>query len=221
MRCFIALPLPEGARAALAAAAAKLQKAWPGLKWTRSEGYHITLAFLGEISGASIECAKAAIDAAAEHHPLDLCFEGIGGFPPHGPWRVIAGMVEDEGEAILVHRSVNESLARHENMAGVGPLNPEWPDGRPFTPHVTIARSGSRGGKGSGGAGRGEAGTGAPGPRNIEALLGDSANALRSGRWTIDRCVLYSSELRSSGSIYTELKSVILGSAVDPLADEK
>jgi len=215
MRCFIALPLPDGAREALAAAAGRLEKAWPGLKWTKSEGYHITLAFLGDIHGASIECAKAAIDAAAEHRPLDLSFEGIGGFPPHGPWRVVAGIVEDEGQATLVHRSVNETLARHENSAGVGPLNPEWPDGRPFNPHVTIARSGSRGTE------QGRSRTERQGPGNLEALLGDSAQALRSGRWTIDRCVLYSSELRPSGSIYTELKSVILGSAADPLADEK
>ena len=117
MRCFIALPLPEGAREALAAAASRLEKAWPELKWTRSEGYHITLAFLGDIRGASIECAKAAIDAAAEHRPLDLSFEGIGGFPPHGPWRVVAGMVEDEGQAADVHALVNEALARHENSA--------------------------------------------------------------------------------------------------------
>jgi len=62
---------------ALALAAERLEASWPELKWTRPEGYHITLAFLGEIDGKSVECAKAAIDAAAAARPVDLVFEGL------------------------------------------------------------------------------------------------------------------------------------------------
>jgi RNA 2',3'-cyclic 3'-phosphodiesterase len=215
MRCFIALPLPDGARAALALAAERLEASWPELKWTRPEGYHITLAFLGEIDGKSVECAKAAIDAAAAARPVDLVFEGLGGFPPHGPWRVVVAMAEDDGASAVVHRLVNEALARHERTAGVGPLNPEWPDGKPFRPHVTLARVGGPGAGGRQGPG------GPHGPRELEALLGEAERKALSGSWTLDRCVLYKSELRPSGAVYTELKTVRLGAAENPLADEE
>lgn len=208
MRCFIALPLPEEARELLAAAAERLKAALPSCSWVRPEGYHITIAFLGEIQGASIECAKAGLESASELRSFTFSFEGIGGFPQRGPYRVIAGMIEDEGGSELVYQVVNEELARHERRAGVGPLNPEWPNGRGFNPHVTIARVKDYGG---GSAVR---------PRDLDALLGDTGRRLRSGQWTIDRCVLYKSELRPSGAEYHELKSVKLGSGANPLSDE-
>ncbi len=210
MRCFIALPLPDGARAVLAAAAERLKTAWPDFAWARPDGYHITIAFLGDIQGASIECAKAGLESAAGLRSFTFSFEGIGGFPQRGPYRVIAGMIEDEGGAELVYQVVNEALAGHERTAGVGPLNPEWPNGRDFHPHVTIARVKDR-----------DRGRESPRPRDIDALAGEAGRRLRSGQWTIDRCVLYKSELRPSGAEYFELKSVMLGSAADPLADEE
>jgi RNA 2',3'-cyclic 3'-phosphodiesterase len=221
VRCFIALPLPPEARAALAKAAERLRATWPELKWTRPEGYHITLAFLGDIDRKSVECAKAAIDAAAAARPIELSFEGLGGFPPHGPWRVLVALAEDDGAAAIVHELVNEALARHERTAGVGPLNPEWPDGKGFRPHVTLARSGGGpGGKARPGPGVNMRPGVAPGPRDLEALLGEAGRRALAGSWTLDRCVLFESELRSSGAVYTELKSVLLGSDDDPLADE-
>jgi RNA 2',3'-cyclic 3'-phosphodiesterase len=233
VRCFIALPLPAEARAALAKAAERLKAAWPELKWTRPEAYHMTLAFLGDIDGKSVECAKAAIDAAAAARPIELSFEGLGGFPPHGPWRVLVALAEDDGAAAIVHELVNEALARHERTAGVGPLNPEWPDGKAFRPHVTLARSGG-GARPAGGLGPGiKPGPGfdarpgaapgpgtAPGPRELEALLGEAGRRALAGSWILDRCVLFKSELRSSGAVYTELKSVRLGSDDDPIAGE-
>jgi RNA 2',3'-cyclic 3'-phosphodiesterase len=209
MRCFIALPLPDEARSALSRATERLRAAWPGIRWTRPEGYHITLAFLGDIGGAAVECAKAAVDAAARARPVDLAFEALGGFPPRGPWRVIVAMAEDDGAAELAYRLVNEALASHELADGIPPLNPEWPDGKSFRPHVTLARVG-------GSAGRG----GAPGPRELAALAGEAERRALAGSWKLDRCVLYKSELRSSGAVYTELKSVRLGEDEDPLADE-
>jgi RNA 2',3'-cyclic 3'-phosphodiesterase len=220
VRCFIALPLPDEARAALGRVAGRLKAAWPGLAWTRPEGYHITLAFLGDISGAAVECAKAAVDAAARARPVELSFEELGGFPPRGPWRVLVALAEDDGASELAYRLVNEALASHERADGLPPLNPEWPDGRPFRPHATLARIGGAGrdrGDGAGGAeGRGRA----PGPRELAALVGEAERRELARGWRLDRCVLYRSELRSSGAVYTELKSVRMGEDGDPLADE-
>ncbi|MDA8425862.1 MAG: hypothetical protein M0Z80_06955, partial [Treponema sp.] len=61
MRCFVALPLPDPARAALSSLAGTLAPRWPGLSWTKSEGYHLTLAFLGELDERGAACAAAAL----------------------------------------------------------------------------------------------------------------------------------------------------------------
>lgn len=66
MRCFVALPLPGEARALLSDLARDLSRGRPGISWTKSEGYHLTLAFLGEIEGATFECAAEAVAGLRE-----------------------------------------------------------------------------------------------------------------------------------------------------------
>jgi 2'-5' RNA ligase len=225
MRCFIALPLPEEARRALARSADACRAALSSssdangasgvkprhrISWTRPEGYHLTLAFLGEIEGAAIEAAKAALDAVSGFGVIGFSFAGIGGFPlgrsarnarsaqsaaSSAPlWRVLFAEIDDEGGCAALHRAVNEALAEKALRAGLPVLNPEWPKGatggRAFAPHITLARAGT----GSG----------------IAAAPARRAAAGLSGAWTIGRCALYKSELRSSGSVYTEIRGVDL-----------
>jgi RNA 2',3'-cyclic 3'-phosphodiesterase len=200
MRCFIALCLPEGARLSLARAVAAYREALstgveagatgldarqrgrprPRISWTRAEGYHLTLAFLGEIEGAAIDAAAAALDAAAGFGEIGFRFAGLGGFPrggssPKERWRLLFAKVEDGGRSAELHRRVDEAFA---GAAGGGP----------FLPHVTLARAGT--------------GPGMP------AWPAARAGAALEGAWTIGRCALYKSELRSSGSVYTEIRAV-------------
>jgi RNA 2',3'-cyclic 3'-phosphodiesterase len=199
VRCFIALPLPEGARDALAGAAAALAPRGPGLGWTKREGYHLTLAFLGEIDGPSLEAAAEALGAAAGFGDIAFGFAGLGGFPARPPWRVLYARLEDGGRSSLLYRRVNEALAAAARRAGLTPLNPEWPGGRPFAAHVTLARAR---------AGR---------PAALGPAAGRELGVALGGAWTFDRCALYKSELRSSGAVYTELEAVEL-SRSGPLA---
>lgn len=48
MRLFVAVPVGEGTRRALQALVTRWRRPGDGLRWTRPEGWHITLAFLGE-----------------------------------------------------------------------------------------------------------------------------------------------------------------------------
>jgi 2'-5' RNA ligase len=204
MRCFIALILPESARRSLARAAAAYREGLstsfvtlgegrtrPRISWARDEGYHLTLAFLGEIEGTAIEVAAASLDAAAGFGDISCGFAGLGGFPQGGSWRVLFAMLEDGGRSVVLHRLVNEALAEGAQRAGLPPLNAEWPRGRPFVPHVTLARAK---------AGRGLPACLAAGPWGTEL----------AGAWTIGRCALYKSELQRSGAVYTELRGVDL-----------
>jgi RNA 2',3'-cyclic 3'-phosphodiesterase len=206
VRCFIALPLPAVAREELArwalayrqslgkGSATPDRESRPRLSWTKSEGYHLTLAFLGEVEGMAVEIAAASLDAAAGGGEIPFSFAGLGVFPRRGTWRVLFARIADGGKSAAFHARVNRSLAELATKAGLPHLNPEWRSGGPssgrgFEPHVTLARAGSGGGSG---------------------FLPAEAPPLIVGEWTIRRCSLYKSELRRGGAVYTELRGVDL-----------
>jgi len=209
VRCFIALPLPGHAREALARALSPLRGRWPRLSWTAPESWHLTLAFLGEVGEGALGCALRAIEAAAapggaaaapesavaapSAARFAFSFSRLEYLPPRGAPRVLYADLAERpaGASAAVWRRVNEALAEEGRRAGLPPLNAEWgPLGRPFRAHVTLARTRQ----------------GALGPGRA-ALAGFG---LPEGSWTIDRCVVYKSDLRPGGSVYTELRSVEL-----------
>jgi RNA 2',3'-cyclic 3'-phosphodiesterase len=180
VRCFIALPLPFGARELLATSLGPLRGSYRGLSWTTRESWHLTLAFLGEIEGPAIEIAAAALDEAAGFGDIAFTFGGLGTFPPRGALRVLYARIEDGGRSAALQRRIGAALK------GIEAREPS--KGAAFTPHVTLARARSRG--------RGLGPT-LPQPR-------------LEGTWTIDRCSLYKSLLQRSGAVYTELRGVDL-----------
>lgn len=205
MRCFIALCLPEEAKAALASWAEAYRQRLPAsfealsparrprLGWSRPEGYHLTLAFLGEIEGPALEAAAGSLDRIASGAgPVAFSLSAPEGFPPRGPWRILFAALRDGGLAARANELVNRALAATAKEAGLPSLNPEWREGRPFAAHVTLARV------------QGAA------PLPAQAALSAAAGLGLEGSWTLSRCALFKSELRRGGSVYTELKSVDL-----------
>lgn len=145
MRCFIALELPEEAQERLAAAIRILAAGFPGARWVRPESFHLTLAFLGEVEGTELDCARDAVQAATGSGAFDLVFSGTELLPERGPARVLAlwaGSGARECEEI--QGRINRALSLAARNAGLPPLNPEWTDGKPFRIHVTLARAGDR-----------------------------------------------------------------------------
>jgi RNA 2',3'-cyclic 3'-phosphodiesterase len=139
MRCFIALPLPPEARDDLARAATACRSAiepaaarCPGsrLSWTRPEGYHLTLAFLGELEGQALRAAEEGLDAALGFGSFPFSFSALGAFPPRGGWRVLHAAIEAGDRAAKLHSLVKGALSLPRAEAG-----------RPFAAHITLARS--------------------------------------------------------------------------------
>ncbi|MCX7024596.1 MAG: RNA 2',3'-cyclic phosphodiesterase [Spirochaetes bacterium] len=200
MRCFIALPLPEETRTLLLPPLRSARKLEPEWRWIGPDALHLTLAFLGEIDGTTLECARSAVLAVAGTGAFGLPVSGLTTFPSGGRPRVIAlelGEAKDRGSnpCAGLWRLVNEKLAVACARARVRNPNAEWPDGRPFRAHLTLAR----------------AKTGALRP-DIPALwnlFGGAAQAPIA----LDACILYGSELRPDGAKHTELARVALGSA--------
>lgn len=134
MRLFVALAPPPAAVADLDAACAPFRPTRDDLRWTSTEAWHITLAFLGEVGEASLDRLLPRLERAARRHGalrLSLC--GAGAFPSLGRANVLwTGLSGDRKALGDLAATVNAAARR----AGAVP-----PDaGRGFRPHLTLAR---------------------------------------------------------------------------------
>lgn len=227
MRSFIALPLPPEAREELRPVARRLGETWPGLAWAGEANWHVTLAFLGEQEAeGGLAAAKAALASLyAPDCPAPLVrFGGLGLFPARGPWRVLVANLLPPRALDLVYTRLNRALAVEARGRGLPPLNRDWPDAerpgsrptRPFRAHVTLARRRQEGGRGrSGDSGRGSRGADCPSPLAPDLLAEAGSLLSEGGDWPLGACVLYKSELRPGGAIYTELDRVVLAGLRD------
>ena len=137
MRVFVAIELDDSVKESLAEFQSVCREALGptngrGIRWTRREQMHITLAFLGEISPQETEALCASLWRQAENLSAGrFQFTTIGCFPPRGAPRVL-WVGTDEPSEVLVHShaAVNRALAE------LGQTVEE----RDFVPHVTLAR---------------------------------------------------------------------------------
>ncbi len=131
MRLFVAVDVPEELKARVESEIVEvLRPKLPGARWTRPEGRHLTLKFLGNVDDdrrADIEAVVA--DVASLHERSEAAFEQVGAFPdlrrPRVLWVGVA----------------SETLARvaADLESGFEPLGFERED-RPFRGHLTLAR---------------------------------------------------------------------------------
>jgi 2'-5' RNA ligase len=133
-RCFVAVPVGDELRAALAAnvVAWRERPELGGLRWTDPHSWHLTVAFLGSVEADSVPgIAEAVSDVAARSEPMTLAGGELGAFlSPERATVAWYGIVGSDG---ILHR-----LSR-DLRAALG-----FDDARPFRPHVTIARARGR-----------------------------------------------------------------------------
>ncbi|MFH8383608.1 RNA 2',3'-cyclic phosphodiesterase [Kitasatospora sp. NPDC018058] len=133
MRLFVAVIPPVAALQGLADAVAPA-RGLPGadrLRWTTVEGWHLTLAFLGQVPAERLPELETGLAAVAEVHPVHrLRIAGSGRFGDRVLW---AGV---EGQTWALRRlaeAVSEATAEVTGDT----------DDFAFHPHVTLARAGS------------------------------------------------------------------------------
>jgi RNA 2',3'-cyclic 3'-phosphodiesterase len=132
LRLFVALDLPQAARAALARFrdAAADPEVWRPLA---EESFHVTLAFLGHRPEEQVEQVAGVLEAvaAARRRAPQTTLAGGLLLPPRRA-RVLAVALEDpDGALTALAGDVGAGLA----AAGL-----YEPEARPFRPHVTVAR---------------------------------------------------------------------------------
>lgn len=184
MRLFLALDLPCDVRDAIGRARRELEPTLAGWRWTRAEGVHVTVRFLGEVDDVRLadlapRWERAALAATG---PLPLEVAGLGCFPSRRRPRVLwVGVSEEPDRGRL--RALAAALEREARGAGFPP------ETRGFRAHATLARA---------------AGVGACAPPEREWTF---------GRAWIESLTLFRSDLGPGGARYTALATFPLGGA--------
>lgn len=125
LRLFVAIPLPDPLRRALAALGGGI----PGASWVAEENLHLTLRFLGEIdegTAADIDEALAGLQAPA----VEVQVAGMGQFGEGDRARLLFAGVARTPELVHLQERVEAAVVR-----GGSPR-----EKRKFAPHVTLAR---------------------------------------------------------------------------------
>lgn len=132
IRSFVAIELPGE----IANEVVRIQAGLPAGRPVPVENLHLTLAFLGENPGPVVEDIHHAL-GGIRFAPLEIRFEGLDAFG-NGRVRLVCARAVLTEALSRLHASVRQAV----RMAGVN-----MPRER-YTPHVTIARCGSKGASG-------------------------------------------------------------------------
>jgi 2'-5' RNA ligase len=187
MRLFVAVEIPEDVRRSLAAWVARLRNSAGGSRalrpggprWTRIEGLHLTLKFIGEPTDDRLAQIRAALAAIHRGSAIDLTFRGTGFFPNEKQPRVFWAGIESGPELQSLVESVERQLV---------PLG--FPrEARAFQPHLTLARFSS-----------------AEGLDQLREQLAAAAPA-EFGASRAREFHLYQSVLRPDGAVHTRVAS--------------
>lgn len=197
IRAFLAVELSENLRSQLATIEQDLNQRFSRdlpktvrLSWVQPASIHLTIKFLGPTDEQAIEPLRDAIAQVMEgHRTIQVPLERLGVFPrPHQP-RVLwvgSSVGWDQGDEARrlaeLHRAVE---ARCQSFGFV-------PEGRPLSPHLTLARI-------------------KEGEREFGQMLvrsGVIERPIGIGTFPISSIALMKSDLRPTGPEYTKLWEV-------------
>ena len=179
IRSFLAIELPEETRTAISAVQEHLKQSGAGVRWVKPAGIHLTLKFLGSIHPEQVDDIAAVAAQAVRSEPvLALRPVGLGCFPNQRNPRVIWIGLQGDVEKL------NQIQVRLENV-----LEPMGfaREGRTFHPHLTLGRVKDR--------------------RRLQPLI-EAMSTLELAEFNsfdVDEIILYKSDLRPTGAIYTKL----------------
>jgi RNA 2',3'-cyclic 3'-phosphodiesterase len=126
LRLFVGVSLPPEQKLQLST----ICYGYPGIKWVDPGNYHVTIRFIGEVD----EGTAADIDevlAAIRLPRFELAIAGTGLFGAENKPRVIFAGLDKSPPLSQLHDKVETALMRLRLP----------PDGRRFTPHVTLGKA--------------------------------------------------------------------------------
>ena len=190
MRLFIGIALSNEVKQQLNLVSRRISESLDNsdlnIRWVAESQLHITLKFLGEVADKLLCQVQTSLCAAVSSYPYyELKIGGVGCFPPRGEPRVIwAGI--PRGQEITCE--LNKSIEK--NLSAIGFAQEE----RAYLPHVTLGRVKKDASRG-----------------RLRLAAAEQFFAELSQQVT--KVTLFSSQLSSSGAIYSVVYEAPLLSA--------
>lgn len=192
MRIFIGIDLDPEIRASIARFLDGVRGFAPEARWVRPESLHLTLKFIGEQKPDRIEAIQERLQRV-QGAAVEIRFAGYGFFPTAKAPRVFWIGIQAGPELPELAANIDAAVAE----LGI----PR--EDRPFSPHLTLARTGS-------GSPRWRKGDGASSAFAVLEKRLAAMPALDFGTMTAREFYLYQSQLSPGGSKYTKLQKYVL-----------
>ena len=186
MRLFVALETPAEIQRELDRRCREARPELPKARWVKLEAMHLTLVFLGETDPERPALDRELRAAFAGGEPMELRIGALGAFPPRGKRRVVWAGIEADGDLEGLHRRVATAVQRAVGLE---------PDGRPYRPHLTLARCKP------------------PWPASAVERLISAFGPEPVGAYTVDHGCLISSQLHPAGARYKTVETYPLAGA--------
>ena len=181
IRTFICIEIPQEIISLLGIMQDRLRSESRGARWTRPEGIHLTLKFLGDIAPDRIEPITQAVTRAVANIPeFTLILDQPGVFPNSRKPKVLwVGLKDPSEQLIACHSDIEKALV---------PLGFP-PEERRFSPHLTLARLKF--------------------PNDATTLISQlGREKIDPIEFTAHEVVIKKSDLRPDGAVYTSLRNI-------------
>jgi 2'-5' RNA ligase len=185
IRSFLAIELPEAIRRKIEEVQKDLKLSHADVRWVNPGNIHLTLKFFGNIDESRIDPIVKSLEGPIQTtSPFSVSIRGMGSFPHSKNPRVIwMGLREGKEVLAALQKGVDGELIK------IG----FEPEGRDFHPHLTLGRAKSN--------------------RGRDELIArmEKYQEEEFGNFRVERLILFKSDLKPSGPIYTLLKEMRLG----------
>jgi len=184
IRTFVAFKLPANIISAIRKIQDEIIVYRFKAKWVHPAKIHLTLKFLGDTRTDAIAKIGEAIQRSVKGcSPIALRAKGIGVFPGINRARVVWVGIKGETELL---RKLQESLQNELSQIGFAR------EKRSFKSHLTLGRLKKR-----------------PDPKALLNAI-EELEGFESEPFTVDRVILFKSDLKPEGAVYSELMSAKL-----------
>ena len=182
IRSFLAFELPPEIREQIEAVSRELQRLALPVRWVKVHNIHLTIVFLGSVDEDAIDAIKEKVQQVVKgFSTIRTRLKGVGAFPNWRRPRVIWVGMNGDIERLS---NLRDALQRELEVLGFKP------EKRPFRAHLTLGRF-----KGV-----------IEQDEELKWIL-DRHHDMNSELYSLNELVLFKSDLKPDGPVYTKMAS--------------